>query len=361
MTSQAGETVSETDADASPTAATDMALSASRSPAMLPDAIAVRDLSHAYPATGWREAKPALHNISFDIEPGELVAILGPNGGGKTTLFRILATMLRPYPHQPGAARIFGHDVTGDAQAVRQQIGMVFQSPSVDDKLTAAENLRHQGRLYGLRGSELRDRIAQGLEQFGLSERAHERIDRFSGGMRRRLELAKALLHRPKLLLMDEPATGLDPAGRRDLAEHLERLKREQGTTIALTTHLMDEAERCDRVAILDQGRLRAIDKPAALKAMVGGQVVTIEPTPIAGNSPKELARAVEGCIGGFDGSTGPRVVGQSVRFETSEGPDLIADLAHEMPARLQRVTLGQPTLEDVFFHLTGEAFEPRP
>jgi ABC-2 type transport system ATP-binding protein len=319
-----------------------------------PDAISVRGLSHTYPATGWRQSQPALADLSFEVEPGEIVAILGPNGGGKTTLFRILATMLTPYPKQPGAARIFGYDVAGEAHAVRQQIGMVFQSPSLDGKLTAAENLRHQGRLYGLRGLPLKQRIDEALKQFALTDRANERVERFSGGMRRRVELAKALLHQPRLLLMDEPATGLDPAGRRELANHLTRLKA-QGTTIALTTHLMDEADRCDRVAILDEGRLRAFDTPGTLKGMIGGEVVTIEPTEMPDNSPKELARLIEASFGPFESAAAPRAVGQTVRFETVAGPELIADLSQELPARLQRVTVGQPTLEDVFLHLTGE------
>jgi ABC-2 type transport system ATP-binding protein len=321
------------------------------------DAITVKALSHTYPATGWRQSQPALENIGFEVEPGEMIAILGPNGGGKTTLFRILATMLAPFPTQPGAAKIFDLDVVRQARDVRQQIGMVFQAPSLDGKLSAEENLRHQGHLYGLRGRTLQQRIDQGLAQFELTDRAREHVERFSGGMRRRVELAKAMLHQPHLLLMDEPATGLDPAGRRELMSHCQRLKA-QGTTLALTTHLLDEAERCDRVAILDHGHLLAIDSPANLKNLVGGEVVTLEPTPAPDNSAENLARQVAEHFGPFDGDGAPRAVSGRVRFEMVGAAEMVADLSHELPGRIQRITLGQPTLEDVFLHLTGATFD---
>jgi ABC-2 type transport system ATP-binding protein len=323
-------------------------------------AIGIHGLSHRYPAGGGQGDRPALDDVSFTVAAGERVAILGPNGGGKTTLFRILATMLAPHPAQPGAARIFGLDVAAEPTAVRRRIGMVFQAPSLDGKLTAAENLRHQGHLYGLRGRDLMDRIDRSLAEVGLADRAGERTERFSGGMRRRIELAKAMLHAPSLLLMDEPATGLDPAGRRDLTDRLERLQA-RGTTIALTTHLMDEAERCDRVAILDQGRLLALDTPGRLKQRVGGEVVTLEPTPNGERAGEDLAAAIADRFGPFDAEAAPRVIAGQIRFERTGAAELVAELTHAFPGQIQRLTIGQPTLEDVFLHLTGSTLQHDP
>ena len=207
-------------------------------------AVSVEGLTHRY---GDREA---LRGVSFAVPPGEIFGLLGPNGGGKTTLFRILSTALVP---TSGQARIFGQDVIAQPALVRQQIGIVFQSPSLDKKLTAAENLRHHGHLYGLRGRVLRARTDEMLARVGLSDRAGDRVERLSGGLQRRVELAKGLLPQPRMLLMDEPSTGLDPGARRDLWDYLTQLRDRDGLTILLTTHLMDEADRCDRVAILDR------------------------------------------------------------------------------------------------------------
>jgi len=178
--------------------------------------------------------------------------MLGPNGGGKTTLFRILATLL---PVQSGHAALMGLDLSSEPQAVRRLIGVTFQSPSVDGKLTVAENLRTQAHMYGLSGSLAASRIDELLGKLGLGDRRHDRVDSLSGGLKRRVEVAKCLLHRPRVLLLDEPSTGLDPGARHDLWEYLSRLRRDEGTTVLVTTHLMEEAERCDRLGILDRGR----------------------------------------------------------------------------------------------------------
>jgi ABC-2 type transport system ATP-binding protein len=283
--------------------------------------IAVEHLTHDY---GERRA---LDDVSFDVEPGEIFGLLGPNGGGKTTLFRIASTLMRP---TSGTVRIAG---LTDPARVRERIGVVFQSPSLDRKLTVAENLRHQGRLYGLSGAALRERAAAMLRRVKLADRADERAENLSGGLRRRAELAKGLLHEPEVLLLDEPSTGLDPGARLDLWTYL----RELGVTSLLTTHLMEEAERCDRLAILDRGRLVAIGTPDELKASVGGTVVTAR------------GGDLEALAGEFGGS----VVDGMLRIEADDGNALVARLA----GRVEEVTLARPSLEDVFIKATGHRF----
>ncbi len=330
------------------------------------EAIRVENLSHKYPAP--RRSRRgndqparrtlALDGVTFQVKPGEIFGILGPNGGGKTTLFRILSTMLRPSAGEDanaGAANIMAHDVLAEPALVRQQLGVVFQSPSLDGKLTALENLRHQGRLYGLGGGELSRRIDQWIGYFGLADRQGEFVERFSGGMRRRLEVAKALLHEPKLLLMDEPATGLDPAARRDLWQKLMQLRDDKGMTIALTTHLMDEAERCDRLAIIAEGKLIAVDTPTNLKARIGGDVITLEPEAEQnGNDADQLAQAISEKFGPWDEGASPTVADGKVRFEKPDGARVVAEIAAAFPGQIRSLTVGRPTIEDVFLHLTG-------
>lgn len=326
-----------------------------------PPAIEVRGLFHQYPAlrpSRRRPApptRPALDDIAFDVPPGEIFGILGPNGGGKTTLFRILSTMLRP---TRGDVSVFGHDVRTEPGRVREQLGVVFQMPSLDIKLTARENLLHQGHLYGLKGAELARRIDDALERVNLAERREERVERFSGGMRRRVELAKALLHHPRLLLLDEPATGLDPGARRDLWAQLDALRAREGVTIALTTHLMDEADRCDRLAILAGGRLKALDTPGRLKSRIGGDVVTLEPEGGAdtAGAAEALARAIDERFGPWAPGAAPAVVDGRVRLERDDGPAFVATLASTFVGRFRAITVGRPTLDDVFTHLTGHA-----
>src|SRR5271156_1146542 len=214
-------------------------------PASAEPVISVENLVHRY------ENRTALNGVSFDVRPAELFGLLGPNGSGKTTLFRILSTLMIP---GGGRATIMGFDVARDPNGLRRHIGVVFQAQSIDVKLTAAENLWHQGHLYGLRGAALKTRINEMLERVGLADRAREKAETFSGGMQRRLELAKGLLHRPSVLLLDEPTTGLDPGARRDLWQYLQILRDEERVTVIVTTHLMEEAERCGRLAILNQG-----------------------------------------------------------------------------------------------------------
>lgn len=290
-------------------------------------------------------SRTALDDVSIQLPAGQLVALLGPNGGGKSTLFRILATALRP---TRGTARVGGHDIRSAPGAVRRLLGVAFQSPSVDGKLTVAENLRHQGHLYGLRGETLTDRLKVLLESLGVSDRTNDLVDTLSGGLTRRVDVAKALLHRPAVLLLDEPSTGLDPRARQALVTLLRRVAREENTTCFLCTHLFDEAEACDRVLILDQGRLVASGAPDELTRAIGGSVLTLRST-----APDRLAPAV---AARFDVEA--RTEGPTVRVEHRDAADLLAPALAEFPDWIQAATVAQPTLADVFFHRAGRTWE---
>jgi ABC-2 type transport system ATP-binding protein len=301
-------------------------------------AVRIRELRHRF---GDREA---LAGVSFEVAQGELVALLGPNGSGKTTLFRILSTALLP---TGGSVIVCGADVVRQPALARRAMGVVFQSPSLDRKLTAAENLRHQGRLYGLHGRDLESRIAAALERVGLAGRSGERVERLSGGLARRVELAKGMLHRPRLLLLDEPTTGLDPAARREFWTYLDAVRGETGATAVVTTHLMDEAERGGRIALLDEGRLVALGAPAALKAEVGGDVITVET-----EDPDGLAAAIEQRFG-----CRAQAVERAVRVERARGHELVPQLVEAFADAIHGLALGKPTLDDVFVRRTGHRF----
>jgi len=291
--------------------------------------------------------RPALHEVSFSIARGEIFGLLGPNGGGKTTLFKLLSTLV---PLQSGEVSILGYDLALDSAALRRRIGVVFQHPSVDGMLTVAENLAHHGRLYGMKGARLRDRIAAMLAGLGLDLRAPDLVQTLSGGLKRRVELAKALLHQPELLILDEPSTGLDPAARREFLGHLENLRERDHVTIVLTTHHMEEAERCDRIGVLHQGRLVAIAPPGELKARVGGDVVTIGAAQPAALRDKILQRM----------QVAATLVDGSLRVERPRGHEFVRDVVEAFGDEIESVTFGKPTLEDVFVHLTGHRFDTR-
>ncbi len=332
--------------------------------------IDVENLSHDY---GTRRA---LDKVSFTVASGEVFGILGPNGCGKTTLFRILSTLLRP---TAGRVSILGHELTAErrdrflylsateARAIRELLGVVFQHPGLDSKLTVRENLLHQGHLYGLTGKRLRARIVELLERFGVADRTDESVEVLSGGLQRRVEIAKAMVHSPRVLLLDEPSSGLDVGARRQLRAYLQTLAETEDILVLLTTHLLDEAEACTRVGILDAGRLVALGTPEALKAQIGGDVVLIECTkgmhrdregsPIRGGSCVETLRDaiaerwtdIDICLSNSD---------SDLRVECERGHEFVKDVVTAFPDEIQAVRFGKPTLEDVFIKLTGNRFE---
>src|SRR5580698_3129344 len=218
-------------------------------------------------------SKTALEALSFAVGKGEIFGFLGPNGGGKTTTFKVLSTL---FAGRPGQVKIFGLDLAKDLMAIRRKMGIVFQLPALDKMLKVRENLQYQGYLYGLSGKELQRRIDRDLERLGLTDRSKDRVKTLSGGLQRRVELAKALLNDPELMILDEPSTGLDPAARKEFWGHLEGLRQAQGMTVLVTTHYLEEADRCDRLLILDQGKKVALGKPEELKAQIGGEVLRI-------------------------------------------------------------------------------------
>jgi ABC-2 type transport system ATP-binding protein len=323
------------------------ALSSSSSLAELPTptgatpsaVISVENLVHRY------EQRTALNGVSFEVRRAELFGLLGPNGSGKTTLFRILSTLMLP---TAGRAVILGHDAAIDPAGLRRKIGVVFQAQSVDPKLTAYENLWHQGHLYGLRGAALKNRIREMLGRVALLDRANEIVETFSGGMQRRIELAKGLLHGPGVLLLDEPTTGLDPGARRDLWQYLHALRDEEQVSVLVTTHLMEEAERCDRLAILSEGNLVALGTPAELKGEIGGDIIQLE----ALRDAEELAAGLRSRF-----RLEPSVVGNSVRLERTAGHRFVTEIVEAFPGLIQSISVSKPSLEDVFIQRTGHRF----
>ena len=311
---------------------------------MSDSAIDISHLAHRY------GSRQAIADLSLSIDTGEIFAFLGPNGGGKTTLFRLLSTLI---PLQTGRVSVLSFDLASQQQAVRERIGVVFQAPSLDKKLTVAENIRHQGHLYGLSGRQLKSRQDEMLSRLGLTDRAGELCETLSGGLRRRVELAKGMLHRPRLLLLDEPSTGLDPGARADLWSYLSEVRQRDGVTVVLTTHLLEEADRVDRLGILHAGSLVALGTPAELRSTVGGDSITI-----ATADPTALAEAIRQRF-----ACSASVLDGSVRLEQPQGHEWIARLVDAFGAQIESVTLGKPTLEDVFIDRTGHRFwtEPAP
>jgi ABC-2 type transport system ATP-binding protein len=311
---------------------------AQSAPAASPAVIVVDNIRHRY------DGRPALDGVSFAVNTAELFGLLGPNGSGKTTLFRILSTLMLP---SGGSALIAGYDAAKQPDEVRRRIGVVFQAQSIDIKLTAAENLWHQGHLYGLQGSELKTRISEMLGRVALSDRANDRVETFSGGMQRRVELAKGLMHRPSVLLLDEPTTGLDPGARRDLWLYLQELRSQENVSIIVTTHLMEEAERCDRLAILSEGQVVALGTPAELRSQIGGDVIMLESENAA-----SLAARIDQRFG-----ISATVMDNHVRMERKEGHRFVTDLVEAFPGEIQSISVSKPTLEDVFIDRTGHRF----
>ncbi len=289
----------------------------------------------------------ALDHLSFAVHPAEIFGLLGPNGSGKTTLFRILSTLMIP---SGGHARIQGFDVAREANKVRQQTGIVFQSRSLDIKLTVEENLRHAGHLYGLSGKLLTARIADVLARVALTDRAKDYVETLSGGMQRRVELAKGLIHSPSVLLLDEPSTGLDPGARRDLWQYLRTLRDEEDVAVLVTTHLMEEAEHCDRLAILNEGKLVAFGTPFDLKSQIGGDVVLLEAADAT--TAQSLAARMRHRFG-----VEPTVLGSTLRLEREAGHRFLTDVVEAFPGEIDGVSVAKPSLEDVFIQRTGHRF----
>jgi ABC-2 type transport system ATP-binding protein len=286
-------------------------------------------------------ARTALAGVSFEVREREIFGVLGPNGGGKSTLFRILATMLSP---SAGTARVAGYDVERDPAEVRRRIGVVFQSQSLDKKLTVDENLRAQGYLFGLRGAALSERIEEVAGRFSLADRRHDLVETLSGGLRRRVEIAKGLLHRPSVLLMDEPTTGLDPGARRELWQYIQELRGRQAITVLVTTHILDEADAADRLLLLHEGRAVAQGTPAELKSRIGGDVVVLDVA-----EPARLLPQLQERLG-----VHAAAVNGSLRVEIGNGHRFIAEVVEAFPGAVRSVALHKPTLEDVFLNETG-------
>ena len=298
----------------------------------------------------------AVDGISFRVEPGELVGFLGPNGAGKTTTIRILATLLVA---TSGTARVAGFDVAKHAADVRRRLGLAMQTPTLDSFATGRENIELIGRMHRVPRAELKRRTDELLELMGLTPVARKLAGTYSGGMRRRLDLACALVHRPQVLILDEPTEGLDPQSRMALWEELERISRD-GTTMLLTTHYMEEADRlCNRVAIIDSGRIVVDGTPAGLKAGIGADTVTLQ---LEARGPEDLARqqeAVRTSLSGFESleSVAPEPFG--VRLAVRDAGRAIPELMRRLDRNGQAVrviglTVGQPSLDDVFVKYTG-------
>jgi ABC-2 type transport system ATP-binding protein len=294
-------------------------------------------------------ALQAVNEVSFTVQKGEIFGLLGPNGAGKSTLIRMMTTLVPP---TSGTAVVAGHDIIRDPNAVRERIGVIPQNMTSDPELTCAENLGIHARLYGITGARRRKRTAELLEAVGLADRANAMAATLSGGMRRRLEIARGLVHDPQILFLDEPTTGLDPVSRISVWEMITHLRVEQGRTLLLTTHYMDEADRlCDRVAIVDRGRMVALDTPVALKSSVPGASrieVQFEPDLPGGGAELEALPAVQEV----------RALGSATyRISSDRGPasaQELVELARERKLELKSLSVASTTLDDVFLHYTG-------
>ena len=285
----------------------------------------------------------AVDGISFDVKKGEIFGFLGPNGAGKSTTINILSTLLPP---TEGNAFINDFNVLSQKDEVRRSIGLVFQDPSLDDRLTAEENLRFHSKLYGVPSNVYKEREKEVLQLVDLWDRKKELVRNFSGGMKRRLEIARGLIHYPSVLFLDEPTIGLDPQTRAHLWDYILKLKHDKQMTIFMTTHYMNEAEYCDRIAIIDHGKIVALDTPAQLKKDVGGDIITIKSSDMD-SLKKELAK-----MSGFN----LREEADSLCLEVNDGESFLPQLMREITTVIDTVELRKPTLDDVFLRMTGRS-----
>lgn len=288
----------------------------------------------------------AVNRVNLEIKEGELFGLLGPNGAGKTTLIHMLATILSP---TAGKARVAGLDIQKDTDKVRAAIGIVFQDPSLDNRLTGLENLDFHGRMYGMSKARREERINEALELVGLKERANDLVQKYSGGMKRRLEMARGLIHHPKILFLDEPTLGLDPQTRRSIWDYVQKLNEEEKITMILTTHYIEEADYlCDRVGIIDHGKIVALGRPEALKDKLKGDIVSLRVS-----EPKRFLQVLQksGLV------RGAKIAGEDLHLQVGNGgralPKLI-DIVRAHGGQVQEARLSRPTLEDVFIKYTG-------
>jgi len=283
----------------------------------------------------------AVRGVSFEVDAGEVFGFLGPNGAGKTTTINMLCTLAKP---TGGRARVAGHDVVSERDDVRRNIGLVFQEPTLDGYLTAAQNLRLHAELYGVDSALVPDRMEQMLRMVGLWDRRDSTVMTFSGGMRRRLEIARGLMHSPRVLFLDEPTIGLDPQTRSSIWSYIRQLRENEEITIFMTTHYMDEAEYCDRIAIMDQGEIVALDSPETLKATVGADRVRIETD--------DDEAAIAALRERFDVEA--RIAEGSVMFNVPRGEEFVPRLFAELGMPIRSVSVARPSLDDVFMKYTG-------
>lgn len=285
----------------------------------------------------------AVDNISFAVKKGEIFGFLGPNGAGKSTTISMLATLLK---FDSGQAIINGFDVSAQRNEVRKSIGLVFQDSSLDDKLTAEENLYFHADLYHVDKGSFRERLPEVLKLVDLWDRRDHIVKTFSGGMKRRLEIARGLIHYPAVMFLDEPTIGLDPQTRFNIWEYILKLKKEKDMTIFMTTHYLNEAEYCDRIAIIDQGKIVALDTPANLKKMVGGDIITLT---AAGDLAK-LKQEIE-----IKFNLKVKIEDDKIKIEVADGDKFLPRLIHKLEEKINSVELRKPTLDDVFLNLTGK------
>ncbi|MBJ7609180.1 MAG: ATP-binding cassette domain-containing protein [Candidatus Dormibacteraeota bacterium] len=285
----------------------------------------------------------AVRGIDLSVARGEIFGFLGPNGAGKSTTISVLCTLLKP---TAGTASVAGLDVNRDPDGIRARIGLVFQDPSLDVQLSARENLLFHAMAYGVPRSQRKQRIAQALTTVDLTDRADALVSTFSGGMKRRLEIARGILHHPEVLFLDEPTQGLDPQTRAKVWEHLREIRASTGLTVFMTTHYMEEAEWCDRIAIIDHGTIVALGTPDELKAQVGGDIVVL--------STADNASAVEEIAGRL--GVQALVDGESLRIEVADGSAFVPQLIMALSMPVRNVTVRRPSLDDVFLKLTGRA-----
>ena len=283
----------------------------------------------------------AVRGIDFEVAAGETFGFLGPNGAGKSTTIKILCTLARP---TAGRASVAGHDVVSDRDAVRRNIGLVFQDTTLDSYLTGAQNLRFHAELYAVPSAAVEPRMKQVLDMVGLWDRRDSLVSTYSGGMQRRLEIARGLLHAPHVLFLDEPTVGLDPQTRSSIWEYINDLKSREDITIFLTTHYMDEAEHCDRIAIIDHGKIVAIDTPEALKASVGKDRVQIE----TGNDDAAISELKD--LFGIDAA----IHEGAVTFSVESGEQFVPQLFARLSVPIRSVSVSRPSLDDVFMSYTG-------